>query len=44
MRPRAQSYRNLDGHNAVRYGVPWYWRTVAVLAGIMILGGYVYAW
>lgn len=41
MRPRAQSYRNLDGLNAARDAVPWYWRTVAVVAGVMILGGYV---
>lgn len=39
MRPRAQSYSNLDGLSAERDAVPWYWRSVAVVAGVMILGG-----
>ncbi|KAK5128180.1 hypothetical protein LTR08_004084 [Meristemomyces frigidus] len=39
-RRRAQSYRNLDGVNAGRDAVSWYWRMVAVGSSIMILGGY----
>lgn len=42
MRPRGQqhSYRNLDGLNAGRDAVPWYWRAVAGVAVLMILGGF----
>lgn len=38
-RPRARSYRGLDGSNAERDAVPWYWRLLAITASFMILGG-----
>lgn len=39
-RPRAQSYRTLDGLSAARDNVAWYWRLVAVVSSFMILGGF----
>jgi hypothetical protein len=38
-RPRAQNYRTIDGLNAERDAVPWYWRLLALLASFLILGG-----
>ncbi|KAK6437906.1 hypothetical protein LTR95_005896 [Oleoguttula sp. CCFEE 5521] len=37
---RPQRYRNLEGSSAERDAVPWYWRVVAGIATLMILGGY----
>jgi hypothetical protein len=40
MRSRAQSYRNLDGLQADRDAVNWYWRLTAAASSTMILGGF----
>ncbi|KAK3069753.1 hypothetical protein LTR53_011648 [Teratosphaeriaceae sp. CCFEE 6253] len=40
MRRRAQSYRTLDGITIERDSVPWYWRIIALIASIIILGGF----
>ena len=40
-RPRAQSYSTtIDGVNAERNVVAWYWRLLALASSFMILGGY----
>lgn len=41
VRPRAQSYRTIDGLSAERDAVPWYWRLVAIGSSVLLLGGYV---
>ncbi|KAI7542406.1 hypothetical protein KC331_g7998 [Hortaea werneckii] len=40
LRLHRQSYRNLDGVNAEKNAVGWYWRAVAIGSSIIILGGY----
>ena len=40
MRSRAQSYRNVDGLQADRDAVNWYWRLTAAASSTMILGGF----
>lgn len=40
MRSRSQSYRNLDGLQADRDAVTWYWRLTAAASSTMILGGF----
>ncbi|KAI5359119.1 hypothetical protein Slin14017_G100210 [Septoria linicola] len=39
-RPRAQSYRTIDGLSAGRDAVAWYWRLVGIASSFMILGGF----
>ncbi|QIW96332.1 hypothetical protein AMS68_001850 [Peltaster fructicola] len=40
MRLRTQSYQNLDGQSATIVYIQWYWRVLAQVASVMILGGF----